>query len=234
MVIKPVKRLEAIQKKIKVRYAVYKICKCGVWFIDIPRTSSSSIKVELGIKYGWPYGKQNLLEKNFASLSCFTDHINASKMRSIIGKKNWEKIFTFTVIRNPWERMVSIYHYRIRKNQIPSDLLFKDYLKLYQNNDLNPFLKHPHFGKNMANMIDYISDEQGKIIIDYVVRYENRDEQLQYVKEKINFPELGNLALQSASPTDNDYREYYDEESREIVSSIFKRDIEGFGYSFGQ
>jgi hypothetical protein len=227
-----INKLKSVEKSLEKYYAVYKICKCGVWFVDIPRTSSSSLKVELGIKYGWPYGKGNLLEKEFASLSYFSDHLKASQIQSILGNKNWEKLFTFTVVRNPWERMVSIYNYRKRKNQIPTDLTFKDYVKLYQEDNSSQLLKHPHLGKNIANMCDYISDEQGRVIVDYIVKYENREQDLQYVREKLNFPNLGKLTLQLASPKDINYQEYYDEESIEIVSSLFARDIKEFKYSF--
>ena len=33
------------------------ILRRGIWFIDVPRTSSTSINTELGERFGRPYGK---------------------------------------------------------------------------------------------------------------------------------------------------------------------------------
>ena len=61
----------------------------GFWFVDIPRTSSSSIKVELGNAYGAPYGKANLIESQFSTKQTIPDHVPAVYMRTHLGVESW-------------------------------------------------------------------------------------------------------------------------------------------------
>ena len=68
-------------KKIKTIYGIFQIRRRGIWFIDIPRTSSSSIKAELGRLYGSTYAKSNIHNKGYGSRSIFPDHLTAYKMR---------------------------------------------------------------------------------------------------------------------------------------------------------
>jgi len=79
------------------KLAIKKILEAGFWFIDIPRTSSSSLRIELGKRFGIPYGKKNLLDSKYSSEQIFPDHLTALEMKRIIGSDNWGKIFSFTI-----------------------------------------------------------------------------------------------------------------------------------------
>lgn len=93
--------------KIELHQAIYQVKKNGFWFVDIPRTSSSSIKIELAHMYGKAYSKINLLERNLIDKkytldkSPFKNHLTAIEMKRILGEKIWDEIFTFTLVRNP-------------------------------------------------------------------------------------------------------------------------------------
>ena len=109
-------RLKKIYQPALNLYGCHSIRKNGFWFVDIPRTSSSSIRSELGKHFGRAYGKTNVNEREYQTPQIFRDHITARKMKALLGNKTWESIFTFTIVRNPWERIFSMYHYRKKRS----------------------------------------------------------------------------------------------------------------------
>ena len=227
------RRLSLQFKKIKTIYGIIQIRRRGVWFIDIPRTSSSSIKAELGRLYGSTYAKLNIADKHYGARAIFPDHLTAYKMRKILGHKLWEGIFTFTFIRNPWDRMLSLYFHRkdIAK-KIPQNMSFRDYILQFNspryNCKISPFYRHQfHYGAS-----EFILDDNDNIIVDFIGRYENRAEDIKKIGSKIDCPDFGSLHLQKANKSNRHYSEYYDKETSDIISRVFRKDIELFGYSF--
>ena len=109
-------------------YERFTISRHGFWFIDIPRTSSSSIRAELGMRFGKAHGKMNVMETDYATAQIIPDHTTAKEVQTVIGRPKWDKIFTFTVVRNPWERTFSMYHYRKKRGNIPKEWSFRDYV----------------------------------------------------------------------------------------------------------
>ena len=90
------KLLRFIRDNALQKYGVMQVKKHGFWFVDIPRTSSTSIKYELGQKYGIAYRKRNPLEKQYSQRQAFNFHMTARKMRQVLGSKTWDRIFRGT------------------------------------------------------------------------------------------------------------------------------------------
>ena len=65
-------------------------------FIHIPKTAGTSIASALGRE----------MDGSF-SLSHFTP----SEAKKYIFQDGWERFYSFSVVRNPWERYISLYHY---------------------------------------------------------------------------------------------------------------------------
>lgn len=207
------------------------ISEKGFWFIDIPRTSSSSIKVELGKGFGFPYGKSNLLEKQFSTRQVVPDHLTVKQMKDYLGSKVWQGLYSFTFVRNPWDRMVSMYFYRLLKGHFSENLTFHEYilqLKMLAEGH-RPALFSQYFFYLACS--DYIYDGDN-CLVNYVGRYENRESDLQKIASVIKCPGLGKLFLQKAAADKQHYSCYYDEETKAIVGKLYHRDIKRFGYQF--
>jgi hypothetical protein len=206
------------------------IIRNGFWFIDIPRTSSSSIRVELGRQFGSPYGKTNLLEKEYSSDQLFPDHFTALEMIYILGENNWNKLFTFSIVRNPWDRAVSLYNYRKIKGNIPAEWDFSMYIQNLKNAtaDTEYFTYHGF----RLGAIDYLINEKREIIVDFIVKFENRMEDLMKLSKILKFNILGEIMIQKASPTGMHYSEYYNEETMNIVKNLYSEEIKTFNYRF--
>lgn len=218
-------------RKFKQQYGVMQIRRNGFWFVDIPRTSSSSIKVELSKRYGAAYGKSNLIEKEHASRRIFDGHVPAKKMRKMVGEESWKRIFTFTFVRNPWDRMASMYHYRHKIGQIPADISFRDYIFALEKSSgvRGTIFQFPVFYFSSS---DYILDDDGNILVDFVGRFETRDRDLKEIVRKIGYESLGDAWIQRASPAGQHYSTHYDDETREIVRRLYQQDLDIFGYEF--
>lgn len=214
--------------RLKRTYRRLQVARRGFWFVDIPRTSSTSIRIGLARHFGTTYGKRNVLERENATSQVFRDHIPAVEMREILGLRIWSRIFTFTMIRNPWDRAYSMYWYRRKKGKIPPELAFGEYLRALEAKDRRYFTYYGHW----LGAVDYILDDEGTPLVDFVARYENRARDLETICSVVGIDTFGELALQRATPPDQHYSRYYDRESRDIVARVYRRDIETFHYAF--
>jgi hypothetical protein len=212
--------------------AISTIIRNGFWFIDIPRTSSSSIRVELGRQFGSPYGKTNLLEKEYASDQVFPDHFTALEMMNAIGESNWNKLFTFSIVRNPWDRAVSLFNYRKIKGNIPDEWDFDMYIhKLKNATAETEYFSYHGF---RLGAIDYLINEKREIIVKFIVKFENRIEDLMKLSKILKFSIPGDIMIQKASPTGMHYSKYYSDETMNIIESLYYEEIKTFNYRFNK
>ncbi|ELS03908.1 Sulfotransferase family [Xenococcus sp. PCC 7305] len=150
-------------------------------------------------------------------------------------KVNYQDFFKFTFVRNPWDKMVSFYHFhRYRRfdllpsNKKPS---FKEFITTEMHN--LEFTKHQ--GKSsrsfrMSNQLDWISDHNGKIAIDFIGRYETLQSDFELVCDALQIPRK--ILPHKVKSRHKSYREYYDAQTQEIVCQRFRKDIEYFKYEF--
>ncbi len=224
------RELEKCKRELEYLVGTKMIRQAGFWFVDIPRTSSSSIRTELGRHFGIAYGKNNLIEREHATEQIFEDHVPASQMREIVGIEAWSKLYTFSVVRNPWDRTLSLYHYRKKMRQIPEAWRFPEYVKrLVDADESTPKFIDRVFRSSAA---DYVIDKEGVLLVDEIIRYEDRTAGLQRVARRIGLPNLGSVHLQAASPSGRCYRDMYDNTTRDLIGKYFARDVLLFGYEF--
>ena len=80
-----------------------------------------------------------------------------------------------------------------------------------------------------GDLTEWISDGD-EIIVDFVGRYENLNEDWSKVCRALEVPALS-LGREN-QVVRQDYRGFYDDELRELVANRFRRTIELFGYRF--
>lgn len=153
----------------------------------------------------------------------------AREIISMIGKEQWDEAFKFTVVRNPWSKVVSHYQYRKRYNaQLKKyPLSFTDWVRKTYGLHKDSF--YVNNLKLFQSQINWIKDFKGRIAVDKIIRFEEIEKGFDEIAARLEI----NKKLPHLNKTNHtDYKLMYDEESREIVGNRFKSDIIEFGYEF--
>ena len=151
-----------------------------------------------------------------------------SKIEKSYGNKIISTYFLFTFVRNPYDRMVSCYHYLNKRHNgkhIPLGVFknFNDFVKnLFSISDY-------HWKWHYTLQYNHIQSKHRKC--DFIGRFENLQEDFNIVCDKIGIPKQ-QLPYKNTSKHKH-YTEYYDEETKQIVAEKYAKDIEYFGYKFG-
>lgn len=110
------------------------------------------------------------------------------------------------------------------------------YKNLFQFENFNDFVLNWLCEENADSWMHLIpqykfiyDDEAERLQIDYLLRFENLSQDFEYVSRKLNLRQ--NLPHINASKRTR-YQDYYTEETKNIVSRVYAKDIELFGYSF--
>jgi hypothetical protein len=189
-------------------------------FVAIPKTGSTSICGVLK-KEEWNY--------NFEYKSKGKRHTSAIKQQTYFQNNNYNynAYFKFAFVRNPWDRCLSAYRWLVRTERL-ANVTFGKFMKNYFN-DVYP---RPKYSQKMGSQSSWITDKNSNLIVDFVGKLENLQEDFNIVCDKIGIPpqELPHRN----STKHKHYTEYYDDELREIVAKKYAKDIEYFGYKFGE
>lgn len=143
----------------------------------------------------------------------YFNHMSARVARRYTGE--WDGYFTFTVERNPWDRMVSAF-------------CFADY-RGRRYGTLREFL-HSEEVERFDNWPLYTIDDT--VVVDRVIRYDRLAEELTEVSEKLGLPELELPRAKSGHRPSGPYQEWYDDYTRQRVAELFHREIDRFGWLF--
>ena len=148
----------------------------------------------------------------------------------------WDEYFKFAFARNPWDRLVSWYTMVTTFDKAGNELW------RYVHDNSSTFEEFIHnctgeveIRKGVCysfayNQLDYVTDEHGNLLVDFIGRLENLDEDIQEVFRRIGL-ELETVPHHNRSGHRH-YSTFYTPETEMIVRERFKRDIEYFGYEF--
>lgn len=159
-------------------------------------------------------------------------HLTVKEIIDIVGEKEFYAAFKFTVVRNPWSKVVSHYKFRVKSNQTmmkDNPISFKNWVSLtYGQNKDSYYYDKP---KMFQPQLEWLKDYNGKIAVDKIIKFENLSSEFAEIALILGTEH----SLPHLNKTDQDsYINYYDEESKNIISEWFREDIEYFNYKFGE
>jgi hypothetical protein len=154
----------------------------------------------------------------------FWNHIPLLELKNHVSEEVFKTYFKFCVVRNPYEKMVSLFHFfrgPIDINHYKSE--FEKFVKdkyNYNTNDL---------GKTMKNKED-------PPIFDFFIRYENLVQDIESVCKKLGIEDYDLKKLPTFRSECREkrmpYQYYYTEETKRIVYERHKIEFDYFGYRF--
>jgi chondroitin 4-sulfotransferase 11 len=136
--------------------------------------------------------------------------------------------FKFAFVRNPYDWVVSWYFYRkTRKNKNNTkDISFKKWLMDKNSTAYN----ETGIGLTMSQLDIVSGDKECKL--DFIGKFENLQQDFNIACDKIGIPQQKLPHINKSKH--KHYTEYYDDETKSIVAEKYAKDIEYFGYKFGE
>lgn len=213
-------------------------------FIHIPKCAGTSIEKSFGHFDDYSGDKKQdhrsirMLEpvnpKCFASkenskefLKRFWNQIKPSpnpRSRYTVSREQYETYFKFTIVRNPWARAYSWYKNvmrddaHLKKMNITNDIGLYDFLEIFK------------FKKCLRPQTFWIKNFNGEIPLDYIGRFENLASDFETA---CNMMKIEPLKLpHELKGTVNNYQDAYDAKTRDLISRVYRDEIQLFGYSF--
>jgi len=149
--------------------------------------------------------------------------------------------YKFTFIRNPFDFLVSTYFYGksypnhfMHNAIIEKNMTMEEFVPYYMNIRLqhkNPSIR-PIGSNKVVTFQDWLIDEEGNDIMDYVGKLETMDDDIKLIFAKLNIP-ISKAPTVNVNPNrDKNYRKYYTDKSRAMVEGAFHWSLNKFNYTF--
>lgn len=190
-------------------------------FILLPKTGTTSIQSLL---------TQTVLEQPKQGADRHYDKIT----------ENVKDYYMISISRNPFSRVVSLWkfwdeHLHLRRNRPAMEFTYfvKNFAKI-QEKICRVFNKQEkiHFYSCVDGIAMSTDNRLSHTDIDFWIKIENFQQDFNKICDKIGIPRQQLPHINKSNH--KHYTEYYDDETREIVAEKYKKDIEYFGYEFGE
>lgn len=184
-------------------------------FIHIPKTAGTSIEAALELTKGL----DSFIGRG--KFEVHMQHLYLSELEKAVSLKDFK---IFAVIRNPFDRLVSTYHYHKAEKNYTS-WLFEDFVR----HALIKEDRRSFFDGHLEPQVNYVKSFEGYSC--KIFRFEELYRVTAWLSEQLQKPV--DLRHHRKSDRLKDYRAYYSSESlKELVSTFYAEDIANFGYTF--
>ena len=232
--------LKSITKKLIKSKNVYNIFpESGIIYVHIPKTGGTSIrKLLVNLK------NNDVLDSDKKKYY-YSEELKRRKISSIHGKARdylefieqdlWSKSLKFASVRNPWDLMVSSYHWWLQNGNKFNRLKIM-YLDISKMN-FEEYLKSS-YGANMinecvGNIEDWFLDKDKNLILDGLVRLEHFENDFLKLIQKSNKKIYNFSDLPKENVTKRkEYQFYYNNHTSLLVEERFKFLIDYCGYKY--
>ena len=153
-----------------------------------------------------------------------------------IDREKFDKYFKFTIVRNPWDRAVSCYHYLMEGGNRKEEDLYLQTLFKSEYNTFEKFVLH-YLDKDKIHehllfrpQYLYVFDVKGECQVDFIGKYENLENDIDYVLKKLG---ISSKLTHHNKSGRKQYQHYYqDRDLIEKIADLYRKDVEIFDYSY--
>ncbi|MBM1690148.1 sulfotransferase family 2 domain-containing protein [Sulfitobacter geojensis] len=204
-------------------------------FVHIPKTGGTSLALALenrAMKDDIMLGdtpkavKRRRKVKGIKTSGRLWKHAGLSDIDGLVSVEEIAQMFIFTLVRNPWDRLVSYYHW-LREQGFDHPAV-----SLAKAQTFEGFLADPatQAAQRAWPAARYMRDVNGVERASSYIRLEHFEQDAAALREHLGF-ELA-LPWENRSTRARAYGDYYSREMRETVAECCAEDIARFGYRF--
>ncbi|MEL7099559.1 MAG: sulfotransferase family 2 domain-containing protein [Pseudomonadota bacterium] len=153
-------------------------------------------------------------------------HSTLADIDGLVSAEEVAQMFIFTLVRNPWDRLVSYYHW------LQSQRFDHPAVALAQQLEFRAFAQAPHVVASLkaSPARHYVTDAAGTERCNAFLRIEHLAEDIAPLEAHLGF--ALEVPRANKSDRDADWRCYYDTASADSVAAACAEDIVRFGYRF--
>ncbi len=211
-------------------------------FIHIYKVAGSSIRKALGTPIhktltGKIINKFNIKKPSslYKKYRLYPSHTTARELKTELPENIFNNFFKFAFVRNPWDWQVSMFFYVVQWKE--RDWSYFIGRQFDYNHRHNLFMAMKSFDSFIEWVVkedkqlqkDFVTDENGNLIVDFIGKYENLKKDFQKVRDTLGI----NATLPHLVKSDHkNYKSYYNNKTKKLIEEHFKEDIEFFNYSY--
>lgn len=196
-----------------------------VLFLHIGKTGGFSVEKALGLP---PRDYRKFCPEFLFGVNkgVMVQHARLNYLEQFLTEEQ-KNFFKFTIIRNPWDRMISAFYY-LQPAHLKSFGNFENWLEhKYETVISGRWGEGSHF----VPQIEY-THTNGKQIVDKIIRFENLGQEFERMCRVFRI-EASKLQKLNASRLRDKRLEDYNLKTKEMVSRMYKTEIEYFGFKYG-
>ena len=162
-------------------------------------------------------------------------HFTASEIIDRIGKDKFKNFFSFTVSRDPYQRILSSYNFIKNGGGSDGAVRREDYFNREEFSSFESFILDwlPYQNLETTNLLfrpqyKFICDSKDNILVDYVGKLEELDEVSWMLEKRLN----KKIKIGKKNTTDRDIstQKLLTTDIKDTISKLYQRDFEVFGY----
>jgi len=163
-------------------------------FVHIAKTGGTSVRAAL-MPYRWrdpSYYPQWLCSKvsglmGHRVVAKFPRHAKLIAAQEMLPRDYFNDLFKFVFVRNPWDLQISSFHHiRRERPQLMQGIQdFEQFLR-WKLDPSRPW--QYHIDTSIERQSNYVIDLNGKVIVDFIGRYESLQDDFNHVCQQVGIP----------------------------------------------
>lgn len=215
---------------------MYLSLRRGFLFIHIPKTAGTALTLALeerALRDDIIVGdtpKARARARRQRHLSCtgrLWKHSTLADLDGLLPVSELEQLVTFTLVRNPWDRVASLYFW-LKEQSFANPMV-----GIAKTEDFSGFIRSPTVALSLRTngFESYLRRPDGSIKPSHFVRIEQFGEDIAPIARHLGYP-LPDLEHVNQSKRPRDWRGLYSDMDARWVGELCSADIQRFGYCF--